>query len=196
MKVALLSNATTSVLEGMLREKAEVWSPPGHGAWIETALAPPDDLVAFAPELFIILLDRRFAAVEADPAEAVAALRRRFPAAAVVLPDLEAMAAEIGEGFYDERMWKLARMPWSLTGLRELAKLAAPAKRSLRAALAWFQYKVSVSIVSCLRTLWMTTFPKASHSSSWGCAFRLLRVKCLPSSDTMIVSRRPSSEYP
>ena len=125
MKVALLSNATTSVLEGMLREKAEVWSPPGHGAWMETALAPPDDLVAFAPELFIILLDRRFAAVEADPAEAVAALRRRFPAAAVVLPDLEAMAAEIGEGFYDERMWKLARMPWSLTGLRELAKLAA-----------------------------------------------------------------------
>ena len=131
MKVALLSNATTSVLEGMLREKAEVWSPPGHGAWMETALAPPDDLVAFAPELFIILLDRRFAAVEADPAEAVAALRRRFPAAAVVLPDLEAMAAEIGEGFYDERMWKLARMPWSLTGLRELSKLAAPVKKVL-----------------------------------------------------------------
>ena len=131
MKVALLSNATTSVLEGMLREKAEVWSPPGHGAWMETALAPPDDLVAFAPELFIILLDRRFAAVEADPAEAVAALRRRFPAAAVVVPDLEAMAAEIGDAFYDERMWKLARMPWSLTGLRELAKLAAPVKKVL-----------------------------------------------------------------
>ena len=131
MKVALLSNATTSVLEGMIREKAEVWSPPGHGAWMETALAPPDDLVAFAPELFIILLDRRFAAVEVDPAEAVAALRRSFPAAAVVVPDLEAMAAEIGDGFYDERMWKLARMPWSLTGLRELAKLAAPAKKAL-----------------------------------------------------------------
>ena len=131
MKVALLSNATTSVLEGMLRAKAEVWSPSGHGAWMETALAPPADLVAFAPDLVLVLLDRHFADVSADPSAAADALRSGFPSAAVVVPDLEAMAAEIGEGFYDERMWKLARMPWSLTGLRELAKLAAPAKKVL-----------------------------------------------------------------
>ena len=131
MKVALLSNATTSVLEGMLREKAEVWSPSGHGAWMETALAPPADLVAFAPDLVLVLLDRHFADVSADPSAAADALRSGFPSAAVVVPDLEAMAAEIGEGFYDERMRKLARMPWSLTGLRELAKLAAPAKKVL-----------------------------------------------------------------
>ena len=51
MKVAILSNVTTSVLAGMLRGEAEVWSPPGHGAWMETALSVPDDLVAFSPEL-------------------------------------------------------------------------------------------------------------------------------------------------
>ncbi len=131
MKVAILSNVTTSVLEGILRGEAEVWSPPGHGAWMETALSVPDDLVAFSPERIYILLDRRFAAVSADPAEAVAALARRFPGAAMIVPDLEAMAAEIGDGFYDERMWKLARMPWSLVGLREIAKSIAPLKKVL-----------------------------------------------------------------
>ena len=131
MKVAILSNVTTSVLEGMLRGEAEVWSPPGHGAWMETALSIPDDLVAFSPERICILLDRRFAAVSADPAEAVAALSRKFPDAAVIVPDLAAMAAEIGDGFYDERMWKLARMPWSLRGLREIANSIAPLKKVL-----------------------------------------------------------------
>ena len=131
MKVAILSNVTTSVLEGILRGEAEVWSPPGHGAWMETALSIPDEMVAFSPERICILLDRRFAAVSADPAAAVAALSRRFPDAAVIVPDLEAMAAEIGDGFYDGRMWKLARMPWSLAGMKEIAKVIAPLKKVL-----------------------------------------------------------------
>jgi len=33
------------------------------------------------------------------------------------------MAVDLGEAFYDEKMWKLGKMPFSLRGLRELQKL-------------------------------------------------------------------------
>ena len=126
MKIALLSNVTVEVLAGMLRDAHEVWTPSGYGAWMETALAPPDGLVAFDPDLVCLLIDRRFGAFDAvvqDVAVAQARLQVRFPKAAVVAPDLARLAADLGEGFYDEKMWKLGKMPFSLSALRELKKL-------------------------------------------------------------------------
>ena len=61
MKIAVLSNVTVEVLAGMLREGHSVWTPPGFGAWAETALDPPADFVAFAPDLIAVLLDARHA---------------------------------------------------------------------------------------------------------------------------------------
>ena len=120
MRIAVLSNVTTEVLAGMLRKEHDVWLPPGFGAWMETALAPPDDLVAFNPEAVFLLLDSSFAPFDAaGVASAKAALERALPAAAVIVPDLVDLADATG-GFTDERMWKLASMPWSLKGLRAI----------------------------------------------------------------------------
>ena len=123
MKIALLSNVTVEVLAGMLRAEHRVWTAPGFGAWMETALEPPDELVSFVPDEICILLDSRFAAVRGDVAAAQKALAARFPSAATVVLDVTRFAADLGAAFYDERMWKLASMPWSLLGLRELVKV-------------------------------------------------------------------------
>ena len=105
----------------MLKGGHIVWSPSGFGAWMETALAPPDDLRAFAPEAFVLLLDGRFGRFDQADAEAAAArLAEAFPGAAIFPVDLQALAAETPD-FHDERMWRLAAMPWSLKGLRAIA---------------------------------------------------------------------------
>ena len=120
MRIAVLSNVTTEVLAGMLRKEHDVWLPPGFGAWMETALAPSPDLVTFNPEAVFLLLDSSFAPFDAEGvASAKAALERELPAAAVIVPDLADLADATG-GFTDERMWKLASMPWSLKGLRAI----------------------------------------------------------------------------
>ncbi len=120
MRIAVLSNVTTEVLAGMLRKEHDVWLPPGFGAWMETALATPDDLVAFNPEAVFLLLDSSFAPFDAaGVVSAKAALERALPAAAVIVPDLVDLADATG-GFTDERMWKFASMPWSLKGLRAI----------------------------------------------------------------------------
>lgn len=124
MKAALLSNVTVEVLADMLRKEHAVWTPSGFGAWMQTALEPPAELKAFDPEAIYLILDGRFAAF--DPAEAAAArtaLAAAFPKAAVVVPDLERLAADYGADFYDERMWRLAQMPFTLKGLRTLKAL-------------------------------------------------------------------------
>ena len=126
MKIALLSNVTVEVLAGLLRKEHRVWTPSGFGAWMETALEPPPELVAFAPELVCLLIDRRFGAFDAvvqDVGAAVERLKARFPKAAVIVPDVARLAADLGEAFYDAKMWALGRMPFSLKGLRELAKV-------------------------------------------------------------------------
>ena len=131
MRVALLSNVTVEVLAGMLGKGTPVWTPPGFGAWMETALNPPPDLRDFAPELICLLIDRRYGAYD-EAVQSVAVARERlaaaFPDAAVIAPDIARLAADFGDGFYDERMWKLGRMPFSLRGLRELRKLFTPKK--------------------------------------------------------------------
>lgn len=127
MKIAILSNVTTSILEGMLKSTHIVWSPPGFGGWMETALNPPEELRAFKPEVFYILLDRYFEDArvwtEDELAAAKASLASFFPSVPVVVPDVKALAADFGEGFYDGKMWKLGRMPFSMMALREIKKV-------------------------------------------------------------------------
>ena len=128
MKIALLSNVTVEVLAGMLRGEHEVWTPSGFGAWMETALEPPQDLADFAPDLICLLLDRRYGTFDPavhDLTAARMALQAKLPRTAVIAPDVERLAADLGEAFYDEKMWALGRMPFSLKGLRELKKLFA-----------------------------------------------------------------------
>ncbi len=133
MKVAILSNATVEVLSGMLRERASAWTPPGFGAWMECALNPPPELAAFNPDLVVLLLDGHFAALpeKAHVESAEASLRAAFPGAAVIVPDVASILSDLGDAAYDERMWSLAGMPWSIDALHELAKVVVPAKKAL-----------------------------------------------------------------
>ena len=126
MRIALLSNVTVEVLAGMLGKEHQVWMPSGFGSWMETALEPPLELVAFDPEFICILIDRRFGAFDEKVQSvetACSRLKERFPRAAVVAPDVARLSADWGGRFYDEKMWTLGKMPFSLKGLRELAKL-------------------------------------------------------------------------
>lgn len=140
MRVALLSNVTAEVLANVLREQCEVWSPPGFGAWMTTALNPPAAMKTFDPEIICLALDSSHAEFsEADAERALEALAAAFPRALAVVPDLAALADETEE-FYDERMWKLAAMPWSLRALKaiaaELNRLASPSLCDRKKALA------------------------------------------------------------
>ena len=134
MKIALLSNVTIEVFAGMLREEHAVWTPPGFGAWMETALDPPEDLISFSPDLVCVLLDARFGDFDVRVQSRDAARRAlasAFPRATVLIPDLSAHFADLGEQAYDARMWTLARMPWSMSALLELKKLFSPPKKVL-----------------------------------------------------------------
>ena len=123
MRLALLSNVTVEILAGMLKKEHSLWMPSGFGAWVQTALAPPDDLRDFNPEFIFLLLDRSHATIDtAQAARALDTLRAAFPQTAVVEIDLVDLAEETGRNrFYDEKMWKLASMPWSLAGLHAIA---------------------------------------------------------------------------
>ena len=127
MKIAILSNFTTGVLEGMLKNEHRVWSPAGFAAWMETALLPPDDLKVFAPDLIYLLLDRHFEGARPWTAEELSQARKSlssvFPKVPVVVPDIAAIASDFGNAFYDSRMWRLGKMPFSAKGLKELGKL-------------------------------------------------------------------------
>lgn len=123
MRIALLSNVTIEVLAGMLKKEHSVWLPPGFGGWMETALNPGEDLVAFNPEAIYLLLDSHFCEVHGDIAAAREALSARFPHAAICVFDVVRFSADWGNAFYDEKMWKIGKMPWSMKGLRELKRV-------------------------------------------------------------------------
>ena len=123
MRIALLSNVTIELLAGMLRKDHAVWLPPGFGAWMETALNPPPELVDFNPEAIYLLLDSHFSEVHGDVTSACSALKARFPRAGVCAFDVTHFAEDFGADFYDEKMWKLGKMPWSLMALKELKKV-------------------------------------------------------------------------
>ena len=120
MKLALLSNVTIEVLAGMLKKEHSLWLPSGFGAWLETALDPPQEMLEFNPEVIFLLLDSSHSVC--DPAsvqKAKTALESVFPNATVLVPDLEDLSDETGE-FYDEGMWRIGAMPWSIKGLRAI----------------------------------------------------------------------------
>ena len=126
MRLAILSNVTISVLAGMLAKEHAVWTPSGFDTWLQTALEPPRELVDFAPEVVYVLLDARFAPLSASAeqvGQAIASLRARLPGVPVIAPDLARLAADWGDAFHDERMWKLGAMPFSLKGLQALRNL-------------------------------------------------------------------------
>jgi len=133
MKIAMLSNATVEMLARMLGGEHAVWTPPGFGAWVEIALAPPADLVSFSPDIIAILLDEKFSDDDARSRidDAVALLAATFPKTKVVVPDLRALLSDFGDAAYDERMWELAKMPWSMDALLEIKKLFTPVKKVL-----------------------------------------------------------------
>ena len=120
MRIALLSNVTVEVLAGMLKKEHSVWTPPGFGAWMETALNPPPEMREFNPEVVFMLMDSSHATFDGNACRAAKnALETAFPLTTVIVPDLDDLADEVGD-FYDERMWKLGSMPWSLKGLRAI----------------------------------------------------------------------------
>ena len=133
MKIAILSNATVEMLARMLGGEHAVWTPPGFGAWVEIALAPPADLASFSPDIIAILLDERFSNNDERNRidDAVALLAATFPKAKVIVPDLKAILSDLGDAAYDERMWELAKMPWSMDALLEIKKLFTPVKKVL-----------------------------------------------------------------
>ena len=124
MRIAILSNVTVEVLAGMLRRDHQLWLPSGYGAWVQTALNPPEELRAFAPELICLLLDAKFGTYDPElKAQATESLAANFPGVSLLVPELEGLAQDFGESFYDARMWKLGSMPWSLKGLKEIQKI-------------------------------------------------------------------------
>ena len=133
MKIAILSNATVEMLARMLGDEHAVWTPPGFGAWVEIALAPPADLISFSPDIIATLLDERFSNDDARSRidDAVALLAATFPKTKVIVPDLKAILSDLGDAAYDERMWELAKMPWSMDALLEIKKLFTPMKKVL-----------------------------------------------------------------
>lgn len=121
MRIALLSNVTVELLAGMLKKEHQVWVPIGFGAWVQTAINPPEDLKEFGPESIYLLLDGKFGAYDDGmKAQAISSLSLAFPKASVIVPNIAALAEDFGDKFYDERMWKLGSMPWSLQGLKIL----------------------------------------------------------------------------
>lgn len=104
----------------MLKKEHSVWVPSGFGAWMETALNPPPALKEFNPEAVFLLLDSSHAVFDdASCKVAKTALEAAFPLTTVIVLDLEDLADEVDD-FYDERMWKLGSMPWSMKGLRTI----------------------------------------------------------------------------
>ena len=87
---------------------------------MEIALNPPPGLKEFDPEAVFLLLDSSHATFDESACKtAKSALETAFPLTTVIVPDLVDLADEVG-GFYDERMWKVGSMPWSMKGLRAL----------------------------------------------------------------------------
>lgn len=125
MRIALLSNVTDAIVAEMLRAKHEVWTAPGFGGWMETALEPPETLRTFSPDAIFLVLDpgggRAPEKARVDAAKA--ALGAVFPLAATAAVDIEDLFCSLPPGVnpYDGRMWELAKMPWSLAGARAVS---------------------------------------------------------------------------
>ena len=139
MKIALLSNVTAELLAGTLRASGlEVWCAPGYGAWLETALSPPGDFKVFAPDAIFVVLDSHGVCDESKFPAAEKSLAEAFPNSPAFLVRADDILAGAAE-YFDDRMWTLAKSPWSLAGMERLAAeiaalaaaLSSPAKKVL-----------------------------------------------------------------
>ena len=113
MKVALLGNVTLDFLaQDFRRAGHDVYMPSGFDTWRQDVLDSASGLHAFAPEAVLLVMDGGVSPADTKMLGALAP-------AHVVVPDLAALAAETS-GFWDERMRKLASMPFSLAGLKAI----------------------------------------------------------------------------
>ena len=114
MRIAVLGNVTLDFFAQDVRKSGDaVYLAPGFDAWRQEVLDAASGLHAFNPEAVLLVL-------EGGAAEGEAALvRERFPGSAVIAPNLAKLAEET-PGFWDERMRKLAAMPFSLAGIKAI----------------------------------------------------------------------------
>lgn len=112
MKIAVLGNVTPDFFaQDFRRAGDEVYLAPGFDAWRQEALDPASGLHAFAPEAVLLLMEG------GGSKEDVVRLRANLPGARVVAPDLARLAEET-PAFWDARMRTLAKMPFSLAGVK------------------------------------------------------------------------------
>ena len=113
MKIALLGNVTLDFLaQDFRRAGYDVYVPSGFDTWRQEALDPASGLRAFAPDAALLVMDGGATSADTELLGALAPAR-------VVVPDLATLAAET-PGFWDDRMRKLASMPFSLAGLKTI----------------------------------------------------------------------------
>ena len=136
MKIALLGNITLDFFAQDFRRMGhEVYVPPGFDTWRQETLDPESGLHRFAPDATLLLLPNE------DIFKVVTDLSSledptRLTSLAPTLP-LSTLAHET-PGFWDDRMRRLAAMPFSLAGLKAieeeflfLAEFAAAPKKIL-----------------------------------------------------------------
>ena len=113
MKIALLGNVTLDFLaQDFRRAGHEAYVPSGFDTWRQEVLDPASGLHAFAPDAALLVMDGGATLPDQQLLNALAP-------AHVVVPDLATLAAET-PGFWDDRMRKLAAMPFSLAGLKAI----------------------------------------------------------------------------
>lgn len=114
MKIAVLGNVTLDFFaQDFRRAGHEVYLAPGFDSWRQEALDGKSGLHAFAPDAAMLVIDGEGAS------EGASLLAARLPGARVAAPDVAALARET-PGFWDDRMRRLAAMPFSLRAIKSI----------------------------------------------------------------------------
>lgn len=151
-RVALIGNCTTSLLVRELQGIYELYEAPGFNTWMQACLEP-EALIAFKPDLLVILFDapEHFGAATVASAlsseharewAAIQSIARALPTTTVLALDecveswltadlridcdIRGITLQAPE-LYDARLKQLAGMPFSLQGLQQLTKLIGEA---------------------------------------------------------------------
>ncbi len=120
MKIALLGNVTLDFLaQDFRRAGHDVYVPSGFDTWRQEVLDSASGLHAFVPDAVLLVMEGGVSSDDEGIIGTFAAAQERVPPVRIVVPDLAALAAET-PGFWDERMRKLASMPFSLAGLKAI----------------------------------------------------------------------------
>ena len=120
MKVTLLGNVTLDFFaQDFRRAGHDVYVPSGFDTWRQEALDPASGLHAFAPDAVLLVMEGGVAPGDEGILSALSDARQRVPPVRIVVPDIAEIATET-PGFWDERMRKLASMPFSLAGLKAI----------------------------------------------------------------------------